>query len=231
MSSFPRRSRSTRPRWSPRPRTGGGRRPAAPPRPRRAGPPASQPVSPAPPAAAPAAEPPRPAVQEIVSPAETKRLQEQAQGRRREVKQILDQLDRRSSDRRPERRGRYDPEFPHAFRRSREAQRPAPGGRPRRARPDSRQGIAEWKITSTKQRRQAVADELPDRKLDCLLVAFSPNLRYLSGFTGSNGALLILPEAKHPVHRSALPDPGGAGIHLQDPHLPRGRWWWICWPP
>jgi Xaa-Pro aminopeptidase len=43
------------------------------------------------------------------------------------------------------------------------------------------------------QRRQAVAAALPARKLDCLLVAFSPNLRYLSGFTGSNGALLILP--------------------------------------
>ena len=25
-------------------------------------------------------------------------------------------------------------------------------------------------------------------------MAYSPNLRYLSGFTGSNGALLILPE-------------------------------------
>jgi Xaa-Pro aminopeptidase len=38
-----------------------------------------------------------------------------------------------------------------------------------------------------------VAAALPERKLDCLLVAFSPNLRYLSGFTGSNGVLLILP--------------------------------------
>jgi hypothetical protein len=52
-------------------------------------------VSPALPAANPAVEPPRPAVQEIVPQAETKRLQEQAQGRRREVKQILDQLSRR----------------------------------------------------------------------------------------------------------------------------------------
>src|SRR5665811_269385 len=42
------------------------------------------------------------------------------------------------------------------------------------------------------QRRLAVAAALTERKLDCLLVAFSPNLRYLSGFTGSNGALLIL---------------------------------------
>jgi hypothetical protein len=69
--------------------------PAAPPRTRRTGPPASQTVSPALPAANPAVEPPRPAVQEIVPQAETKRLQEQAQGRRREVKQILDQLSRR----------------------------------------------------------------------------------------------------------------------------------------
>src|SRR4051794_26587514 len=43
------------------------------------------------------------------------------------------------------------------------------------------------------QRRRAVADGLHERKLDALLVSFSPNLRYLSGFTGSNGALLILP--------------------------------------
>jgi Xaa-Pro aminopeptidase len=42
------------------------------------------------------------------------------------------------------------------------------------------------------QRRSAVAGELPARQLDALLVSFSPNLRYLSGFTGSNGALLIL---------------------------------------
>jgi len=43
------------------------------------------------------------------------------------------------------------------------------------------------------QRRRAVVDGLPERKLDAMLVSFGPNLRYLSGFTGSNGALLILP--------------------------------------
>jgi len=42
-------------------------------------------------------------------------------------------------------------------------------------------------------RRQAVAAGLAPRKLDALLVAFSPNLRYLSGFTGSNGNLLLTP--------------------------------------
>jgi Xaa-Pro aminopeptidase len=42
-------------------------------------------------------------------------------------------------------------------------------------------------------RRQAVSSALGSRKLDALLVWLSPNLRYLSGFTGSNGALLILP--------------------------------------
>jgi Xaa-Pro aminopeptidase len=43
------------------------------------------------------------------------------------------------------------------------------------------------------ERRQAVAAGLAERKLDALLVAFSPNLRYLSGFTGSNGNLLLTP--------------------------------------
>jgi Xaa-Pro aminopeptidase len=43
-------------------------------------------------------------------------------------------------------------------------------------------------------RRAAIASGLAERKLDSLLVAFSPNLRYLTGFTGSNGNLLILPE-------------------------------------
>jgi Xaa-Pro aminopeptidase len=44
------------------------------------------------------------------------------------------------------------------------------------------------------QRRRIVAGALIERKLDALLVSLSPNLRYLSGFTGSNGALLILPD-------------------------------------
>jgi Xaa-Pro aminopeptidase len=39
-----------------------------------------------------------------------------------------------------------------------------------------------------------VAAGLAERKLDGFLAAFSPNLRYLSGFTGSNGNLLIAPE-------------------------------------
>jgi len=43
-------------------------------------------------------------------------------------------------------------------------------------------------------RRDAVAVGLAARKLDALLVSFGPNLRYLSGFTGSNGSLLVMPE-------------------------------------
>ncbi|HEV3201408.1 MAG TPA: Xaa-Pro peptidase family protein [Bryobacteraceae bacterium] len=42
-------------------------------------------------------------------------------------------------------------------------------------------------------RRQTIVSGLAERKLDALLVAFSPNLRYLSGFTGSNGSLLLMP--------------------------------------
>ena len=43
------------------------------------------------------------------------------------------------------------------------------------------------------QRRRTVSSGLAARKLDALLVSFSPNLRYLTGFTGSNGSLLVLP--------------------------------------
>jgi Xaa-Pro aminopeptidase len=43
-------------------------------------------------------------------------------------------------------------------------------------------------------RRQTVASGLAERKLDALLIAFSPNLRYLTGFTGSNGNLLLMPD-------------------------------------
>jgi Xaa-Pro aminopeptidase len=42
-------------------------------------------------------------------------------------------------------------------------------------------------------RRQTIAAQLSERKLDGFLVSFSPNLRYLTGFTGSNGNLLLLP--------------------------------------
>jgi Xaa-Pro aminopeptidase len=52
------------------------------------------------------------------------------------------------------------------------------------------------------QRRQAITSGLAERKLDGLLVAFSPNLRYLTGFTGSNGSLLV---------------PGGKSILFTDP--------------
>lgn len=41
-------------------------------------------------------------------------------------------------------------------------------------------------------RREATSTGLPGRKLDAFLVSFGPNLRYLTGFTGSNGLLLLL---------------------------------------
>ena len=43
-------------------------------------------------------------------------------------------------------------------------------------------------------RRQAVAAELESRKLDAMVVTSAANVRYLTGFTGSNGALLVLPD-------------------------------------
>ncbi len=50
------------------------------------------------------------------------------------------------------------------------------------------------KDSEFESRRGVVARGLAERKLDSLLVAFSPNLRYLSGFTGSNGNLLLTRE-------------------------------------
>lgn len=49
-------------------------------------------------------------------------------------------------------------------------------------------------VNEFEARRRKVASGLEERKLDALLVAFSPNLRYLSGFTGSNGNLLVMPD-------------------------------------
>jgi len=45
-----------------------------------------------------------------------------------------------------------------------------------------------------RERRQRAAALLPDRKLDALVVFSPANIRYLTGFTGSKGLLLLLPD-------------------------------------
>ncbi len=47
-------------------------------------------------------------------------------------------------------------------------------------------------MNETEARRSAVAEGLGERKLDAMLIACGPNLRYLTGFTGDNGNLLLL---------------------------------------
>ena len=42
-------------------------------------------------------------------------------------------------------------------------------------------------------RRQRLADALAGRRTEAMLVSAAPNVRYLSGFTGDNAALLVLP--------------------------------------
>ena len=47
------------------------------------------------------------------------------------------------------------------------------------------------------QRRRDIATRLPELKADALLVSSSANVRYLSGYTGSNGLILLLPSETH----------------------------------
>jgi len=42
-------------------------------------------------------------------------------------------------------------------------------------------------------RRRALERRMVDEKLDAFVVSFGPNVRYLTGFTGSNGLLVMLP--------------------------------------
>ncbi len=52
-------------------------------------------------------------------------------------------------------------------------------------------------MTETDQRRRAIAARLPELKIDALLVSSPANVRYLSGYSGSNGLVLIGPKQAH----------------------------------
>jgi len=52
-------------------------------------------------------------------------------------------------------------------------------------------------LTEIEQRRRDVAARLPELKADALLVTSPANVRYLSGYNGSNGMLLMLPGETH----------------------------------
>ena len=52
-------------------------------------------------------------------------------------------------------------------------------------------------MTEFEQRRRAVADSLAEHKVDALLVSSPANVRYLTGYTGSNGLALITPLESH----------------------------------
>jgi Xaa-Pro aminopeptidase len=52
-------------------------------------------------------------------------------------------------------------------------------------------------LTEIDQRRRTLAARLPELKIDALLVSSPPNVRYLSGYAGSNGVLLITKADAH----------------------------------
>ena len=52
-------------------------------------------------------------------------------------------------------------------------------------------------MTEFEQRRRDIASRFTEQKIDALLVTSSANVRYLSGFSGSNGLILLLPGESH----------------------------------
>jgi len=52
-------------------------------------------------------------------------------------------------------------------------------------------------LTETDQRRRTLSARLPELKIDCLLVSSPANVRYLTGYAGSNGLLLLTKAESH----------------------------------
>jgi Xaa-Pro aminopeptidase len=52
-------------------------------------------------------------------------------------------------------------------------------------------------LTEIEQRRRAVSNQLAEHKVDALIVSSGASVRYLSGFAGSNGLILIAPGETH----------------------------------
>jgi Xaa-Pro aminopeptidase len=52
-------------------------------------------------------------------------------------------------------------------------------------------------LTEIEQRRRGVSQQLASHKVDALIVSSAANVRYLSGYAGSNGLMLILPGEAH----------------------------------
>ena len=63
-------------------------------------------------------------------------------------------------------------------------------------------------------RLQRLRDALAERELDGALISNAQNRRYLSGFTGSAGYLLITPTTPSSRPTSATTSRGGAGAGL-----------------
>jgi Xaa-Pro aminopeptidase len=57
--------------------------------------------------------------------------------------------------------------------------------------------LTDERCTEIEQRRRDLAARLPALKVEALLVTSPANVRYLSGYTGSNGLVLLLPQETH----------------------------------
>ena len=105
---------------------------------------------------------------------------------------------------RPQHRGPH-PVVSAALRPGRRARRHAPGRRPLRARADPRPGVARCPLTRFGPRRDAASGPCCANTawMPCWL-PHPPNVRYLSGFTGSNGMVLAGQGRRHALYGPAL---------------------------
>ncbi|MGD1092302.1 MAG: Xaa-Pro peptidase family protein [Bryobacteraceae bacterium] len=73
-------------------------------------------------------------------------------------------------------------------------------------------------MTEHEQRRQTVAQGLAGHKIDVLLVSSPSNIRYLSGYSGSNGLMFVSAGESHfftdPRYRLAVSDMPGCAVHV-----------------
>ncbi len=86
------------------------------------------------------------------------------------------------------------------------------------------EGVLGMTVLQTTDRAQRLVDLLPPAGVDALLVSALLNVRYMTGYTGSNGLALVGPQTPRVRHRLSLrrAGRGGGRLRLRSPARPAG---------